>query len=182
MSKDLKKKNYIRFIYSIIDFFATESQLPFDVSSYIKNEARKDSKFVNSKVSKFISKNRKKKSNNRLFLTLSFNGKGTIDDGRLILQLITHEMIDKFLTSSSIDILYNIDPYASIEVISSREIFSMTDYIIILFNVSNCSSIECIISADNITSKLIERDEEGDVLEYHSKLNKNIKLFNENLK
>lgn len=183
MSKKQNKISYTRFVYSIIDFFGSESKIPFDVSSYIKNQDSEECQFARSKISRFIQRNRKRESNNRLFLTITLNSNtGIVAEGRKILQFMTEELLDKFLNSSCIETLYKIDSSAFIEVFSSREMSSMTDYIIIIFNVSKCSSIECIISTNDITSKLIEKDEDGDVLEFHSTLYRNIQMFKQNLK
>lgn len=182
MAKDLKKVTYTRFAYAIIDFFSQRSSLPFDVSSYVKNDSVQECKFARSKISKFIQRNRNKESENRLFITISMNDMGTISDGRKNLRYVVDNILEDFLMSSCIEILHTIDPSASIEVISSKEKNSMTDYIIIIFNVASCSSIECIISTDSITSKLIERDENRDVVEFNSRLHKNLMLFKQNLK
>ena len=107
---------------------------------------------------------------------------GTKQDGREILRSITDELLDKFLDSSCIDVLKQIDENANIETFSTRNFHSLTDYVIIVFNVSNASSIECIISTDSITSKLIERDEDGEVVEFNSRLHKNLKSFKDHLK
>lgn len=171
------KVSYSRFVYSIIDFFLSKSSLSFDVSSYIKNDSCKECPFARSKISRFIHRNRKKQSSNRLFLTISLNDTGTMEEGRKIIHSMSNEFLNQFLKSSCVEILYEIDPSASIEVISS-----MTDYMIILFNVSTCSSIECIVSTDSLTSKLIERDSEGNPIEFHSILSQNLLAFKEYLK
>lgn len=182
MAKDSKRVTYTRFVYSIIDFFSQRSLLSFDVSSYVKNDSVQECSFTRSKISRFIQRNRNKESINRLFINISMNDNGTISEGRRNLRYVVDNLLEDLLMGSSIEILNAIDPSASIEVISSKERSSMTDYIIIIFNVANCSSIECIISTDSITSKLIERDEWGDVVEFNSRLNKNLMLFKQNLK
>ena len=181
MSKNLGKATYTRFVYSIINFFTTECKVSFDVSSYIKNEANQECQFANSRISKYIQRFRKRESNNRLFLTISLNDSGTKQRGRDIIRSIVDETVEQFLKGSCIEILKEIDKDAFVEVFSIRSKSSLTDYLIFIFNVSNCSSIECIISTDSITSKLIERDEEGDVVEYNSRLHFNLKSFKENL-
>ena len=109
------------------------------------------------------------------------NDTGTKQEGRDIIRSIVDEIVEKFLKSSCIETLKEIDKDAYVEVFSTKSKSSLTDYLIFIFNVSNCSSIECIISTDSITSKLIERDEDGDVVEYNSRLNLNLRSFKENL-
>lgn len=181
MSKKTCKNTYTRFVYSIIDFFANRCKLPFDVSSYIKNDENQKCQFAYLKISKYIQRYSKRESKNRLFLTISLNDTGTIRDGRIIIRSIVDELLEEFLKSSCIDILRQIDKTSFIEVFSSREKSSLTDYLIIVFNVSKCSSIECIISTDSVTSKLIERDDEGDVVEFNSRLHSNLRSFEKNL-
>ena len=181
MAKSSGKVTYTRFVYSIINFFTTEYKLSFDVSSYIKNEAIQECQFANLIISKYIQRSRKRESNNRLFLTISLNDTGTKQEGRDIIRSIIDETLEKFLESSCIETLKEIDKDAFVEVFSTKSKSSLTDYLIFIFNVSNGSSIECIISTDSITSKLIERDEDGDVVEYNSRLHLNLKCFKENL-
>ena len=83
-------------------------------------------------------------SNNRLFLTISLNDKGTKQEGRDIIRSIVDETLEKFLESSCIETLKEIDKDAFVEVFSTKSKSSLTDYLIFIFNVSNYSSIECI--------------------------------------
>lgn len=182
MSKNQNKITYTRFAYSVINYFSSELKMSFDISSYIKNSENEDCRLATSRIGKFIQRVRKYNSNNRLFLAISLNDKGTKQEGREIIQSVTDELLDDFINSSCIEILKQIDSNAKIETFSTRNIHSLTDYVIVVFNVSNESSIECIISADSITSKLIERDEDGEVVEFNSRLHKNLKSFKENLK
>lgn len=182
MARNSSKVTYTKFAYSIIDFFRSELQFDFDVSSYIKNDINQECKFANSRISKFIERYRKKKSKNRLFLTISLNDIGSKQEGRELIQLMVNELLDKFLKSSCIEILKQIDENAYVELFSTKNHSSLTDYIILIFNVSNCSSIECIVSTDSISSKLIERDDEGEVVEFNSKLYFNLNAFKKNLK
>ena len=181
MVQNSGKVTYTRFVYSIINFFTTECKLSFDVSSYIKNETNQECQFANSRISKYIQRFRKRESNNRLFLTISLNDTGTKQEGRDIIRSIVEETLEKFLESSCIETLKEIDKDAFVEVFSTKNKSSLTDYLIFIFNVSNCSSIECIISTDSITSKMIERDEDGDVVECNSRLHLNLRSFKENL-
>ncbi len=181
MAKNSGRITYTRFVYSIIDFFTAECQLSFDVSSYIQNVNKPDCQLANSRISKYIQRYRKRESKNRLFLTISLNDKGTKQQGREIIRSMVNELLEKFLNSSCIEILNQIDDSSFVEVFSTKSHSSMTDYLIFVFNVSECSSIECIISTDSITSKLIERDEDGDVVEFNSRLHLNLKSFKENL-
>lgn len=181
MAKNSGKITYTRFVYSIIDFLNSECQFSFDVSSYIKNEKNPECQFANSRISKFIYRYRARTANNRLFLTISMNDTGTKQEGREIISLIVNELLDKFLQSSCIETLKQIDESAFVEVFSSKNHSSLTDYLILIFNVSASSAIECIISTDSITSRLIERDEDGNVIEFNSKLHFNLRSFKENL-
>jgi len=182
MSKNPSKVTYTRFAYSVIEFFTSEISLSSDVSSYIQNIENEECRLATSRIGRFIQRNRTCESNNRLLLAISLNDMGTKQDGREILRSITDELLDKFLDSSCIDVLKQIDENANIETFSTRNFHSLTDYVIIVFNVSNASSIECIISTDSITSKLIERDEDGEVVEFNSRLHKNLKSFKDHLK
>lgn len=181
MSKSPSKVTYTRFAYSVIDFFTSEINLSSDVSSYIQNSENEECRLATSRIGRFIQRYRKCESKNRLLLAISLNDTGTKQEGREILRSITDELLDKFLNSSCIDVLKQIDENANIETFSTQNFHSLTDYVIVVFNVSNASSIECIISADSITSKLIERDEDGEVVEFNSRLHKNLKSFKDHL-
>ena len=87
MSKS-NKITYTRFVYSIINFFDTECQLPFDVSSYIQNDDNSNCRIANLKIVKFIELYRKRKSYNKLFLTISFKDEKNKQKGREIIRLV----------------------------------------------------------------------------------------------
>ncbi|MDO5555632.1 MAG: hypothetical protein Q4G09_02960 [Clostridia bacterium] len=181
MSKSTCKASYTRFVYSIIEFLSQECQYQFDISSYVKNDENLECNFSNLKVCKFIERNRKIKSSNRLFLAISLNDNATKQESRELIHNMTDNFLDKFLNGSNIEILRQIDASAMIESFSVRNHSTLTDYLIIVFNVSNCSSIECIISTNSITSRLIEKDETGGVVEYNARLHKNLLSFKKNL-
>ena len=74
-----------------------------------------------------------------------------------------------------------IEPDAKVQVLSTHNRSSLTDYVIAIFYVSEDSSIECVISTDTITSKLIERGEDGEAVEFNTVLHSNLKSFKSNL-
>ena len=135
MAKNSGKVTYTRFVYSIINFFSTECKLSFDVSSYIKNEANHECQFANSRICKYIQRCRARESNNRLFLTISLNDTGTKQEGRDIIRSIVDEIVEKFLKSSCIETLKEIDKDAYVEVFSTKSKSSLTDYLIFIFYV-----------------------------------------------
>lgn len=181
MPKNSKKSMLKRFVYSIISFFAEESELPFDVGSYVINQDNVNCKFANLKIVRFIDRNRKRLSKNRIFLTISLNDNGTIDEGRGLIQSFVNECLEKFFTSVSMEILGQIDEKSFVEFFCANNYHSLTDYLVIIFYISGDSSIELIVSTDSITSKLIEKDEEGEAEEYNSKLYSNLISFEKNL-
>lgn len=176
------KLTYTRFVYSVIDFLTRESALNFDVSSYITNDSNNECEFARTRICRFIQRCRKNESKNRFFITISLNHNGTRQEGREIIQKMVDELYERFLNSSCMEILKQIDDKADVEMLCTKNHTSLTDYFILLVNVSNESSIEFIIPTDSITQKLIERDENGEAVEYNSKLNKNLRIFKENLR
>ena len=178
MGKKAAKATYTRFIYSIIDFFATKTDLCFDVSTYVENREALSSRFMKLKINNFIERNKSSSTSNRYIIALSFNDEKLDCKGRELLKKIADIVNDEFLDSKCIEILKAIEPDTKIQVLS---VHNLTDYVIVVFYVSEDSSIECVISTDTITSKLIERGEDGEAVEFNTVLHSNLKSFKSNL-
>lgn len=181
MGKKATKATYTRFIYSIIDFFATKTDLCFDVSTYVENCEALSSRFMKLKINNFIERNKSSSTSNRYIIALSFNDEKLDCKGRELLKKIADVVNYEFLDSKCIEILKAIEPDAKVQVLSTHNRSSLTDYVIAIFYVSEDSSIECVISTDTITSKLIERGEDGEAVEFNTVLHSNLKSFKSNL-
>lgn len=184
MSSNEIRVTFSRFVYSIIDFFSSNIEYNFEVSSYLTNEENaenKDNIFLNRKICKFISRNNMKLSKSRFFLIISIDDMNlcNIEKSHKILKDILYTIDTKFYTCNILDYLECLNPDCTFKVLSKHTNNTLDDYILIIFNFPNHTSFEVIISTQKLSKKILERDEFGDVLEYHSKLNKNIKCFEE---
>lgn len=180
MSKQEKKVNFKRFIYSLIDYVAkiSPNKLNFDVSSYVYNEDFRKSPFARSKISYSIKRHCKEKMfDNRFFLTMSFNDNCDRETAIKLLKEFTIEFKKGLLNGYCTRTLEDMGMREFTETIIEED-----NFFAIVFNVTNNSTIEFIISTDTITSKLIQRDSENAVVEYNNSIYQNLKSFHKNIK
>lgn len=180
MQKNGKKISFKRFVYSIIDYVAYMSinNLNFDVSCYVYNEDCRKSQFARSKISSCIKRHfNNKMFDNRLFLTMSFNDNTDRKSANEFLKMFATEFKKRFYNSSCSQTLKDMGMEdCTVTFIEENNFFA------IVFDVTYNSTIEVIISTDTITSKLIQRDSDNDVIDYNYPLYQNLKSFQKNVK
>lgn len=180
MQKEEKKVSFKRFVYSLIEYVAyiSPNDLTFDVSSYVYNEDCRKSAFARSKISRCIKRHCKEKIfDNRFFLTMSFNDNSDRNTAIELLKNFSIEFKNGFANSQCFLTLKNMGLGECTKTIIEED-----NFFAIVFDVSNNSTIECIISTDTITSKLIQRDNENDVIEYNYSLHQNLQSFHKHIK
>lgn len=185
--KEIKKATCKRLMYSIINYLAKLIEYEFDVSSYLLNQHVddiRDVKFFNRRISKFIVRNNSNKSDNRLCLAISIQDSGfkDISQSHNLLNELLQVIKRDFWQSEILDILESYDPDTKVKIFFRKNPATLIDYIIIIFNIPYNSSIEIIISTQKLSKKIIQRDEEGEVIDYNNKLYNDIKMFEQGRK
>ena len=179
-----KKVTTTRLVFTMIEYFIKLITCDVDISSYLINEVCGKAEFIGSKLFDFITKNSKNKSTNRLFIAIS------IDDDRLktvaecknLLYIVLDNFEKSFWEDDILNMIEAYEPETIIKLFSKSKYPQIVNHIILVFNIPGDSSIEFIISTNKLSKNLIERDEDGDVVEYHAKLNRNIHYFDEKRK
>ena len=175
-----KKVSFKRFIYSLIDYmvYLNLNNLDFDVGSYVCNEECRKTQFARTKIICEIKRSCKDINfDNRFFLTMSIKDNSNSNVAIEMLKQLGIKFKKNFSSSNCMNILKEIGLIECTKIFVERN-----NFFAIIFQISNNSTIECIISADSITSKLIPRDEDDEVIEYHYPINQNLKSFTRNIK
>lgn len=189
MTKPKKKQKATckHLMYSIIEYFAGLIEYEFDVSSYLLNKNKNDLsdiEFSRRNITNFIARNNNNKSDNRLCLVISINDKNLkdIEQSHNLLKELFKKIKKDFWQSEIFDILENYDPEAIVKMLSTENHTTLVDYIIIVFNLPKDSSVEIILSTNRLSKKNIRRDEDGEPIDYNSKLYTDINKFEEERK
>lgn len=176
-----------RLMYSIIEYLANLIECPFDISSYLISQNMddiSDVKFSNRKINKWIARNNSSKPDNRLCLVISVDDErfNDISQSHRILEQLLKKFKESFWQSKILDVLENYESQAIIKILSRENYTTLVDYIIIIFNLPNNSSIETVISTNRLSKKNIRRDENGEVIDYNTKLYSDIRKFEQERK
>lgn len=180
MQKEEKRVSFKRLIYSLIDYVAHMSlnNLNFDVSSYVYNTDCRNSPFARSKISCRIKRHfQEKMFDNRFFITMSFNDNTDRKTANKFLKKFATEFKNGFPNSSCNKALMDMG-FVDCKITFVEE----DNFFAVVFDITDNSTIECIISTDTITSKLIQRDSENDVVDYNYPIHQNLKSFQKNIK
>lgn len=180
MPKEEKRVSFKRFIYSLIDYVAqmSVSNLNFDVSSYVYNADCRNSPFARSKISCSLKRHfQEKLFDNRLFITMSFNDNTDKKEANKFLKKFAIEFKKGFPNSSCNKTLMDMG-FEDCKITFIEE----DNFFAVVFDITSNSTIEYIISTDTITSKLIQRDNENDVVDYNYPIYQNLKSFQKNIK
>lgn len=180
-----KKVSTRRFVYEMMDFFTNVLKSNFEVSCYVSNKEvtnKSDLNFAKRKICRII-KNDLTKTNNRLFLAISITDTKLWSrvKSRELLQELAKDIKEKFWQSEVLDLIEAYEGETKIKIVSINNHELFFDYIAVLFILPDNSSIEFIISTDSLT-KIIERDDDGEIVNYNKKLSTNIILFEEQRK
>lgn len=179
MPKEEKKVSFKRLIYSLIDYVAyiSVNNLNFDVSSYVYNADCRSSPFARSKISCRLKRHfQEKLFDNRFFITMSFNDNTDRKAASKILEKFAVEFKNGFNNSNCKKVLMDMGVEdCKIAFVEEHNFFA------VIFDITDNSTIECIISTDTITSKLIQRDSENDVVDYNQTIYQNLKSFQKNI-
>lgn len=140
-----------------------------------------DIKFANKKISKFINRNNKDYDINRLCVVISINDKNVkkINESHYILQDFLRKIQDSFWQSEIVYILEKYEPETKIKFLSKENHTTLVDYGIMIFNLPNHSAIEFLITTNSLSKNVIQREEDGETINYHSKLYADVKQFEE---
>ena len=181
----VQKATCKRLMYSMIEYLANLIECPFDISSYLINQNMddiSDVKFSNRKINKWIARNNSSKPDNRLCLVISVDDErfNDISQSHSILEQLLKKFKESFWQSKILDILENYELQATIKILSKENHTTLVNYIIIIFNLPNNSSIEIVISTNRLSKKNIRRDENGEVIDY--KLYSDIRKFEQERK
>lgn len=164
-----------RFIFSIIDFIENNVNVNTVISSYVINNNSinaSDNTFATNNICDFILEHNKSIINdNRIFLVV------LLDLKRPLLQQILCQLDKSFLDSDIIKLLSSYEPNSKVNVISNSTCKELKNFMVIVFNLPNKSSIEVVISSIKLKSNLLDVDLNGNIVEYHKKLHENIRLF-----
>lgn len=183
----VQKATCKRLMYSMIEYLANLIECPFDISSYLINQNMddiSDVKFSNRKINKWIARNNSSKPDNRLCLVISVDDErfNDISQSHSILEQLLKKFKESFWQSKILDVLENYESQATIKILSRENHTTLVDYIIIIFNLPNNSSIETVISTNRLSKKNIRRDENGEVIDYNTKLYSDIRKFEQERK
>ena len=173
-----------RLVYNFLDYFNSLMQTEYDISSYYINANSTSINFIGRKLQNYIAQHSKKNATNKLFITLSINdskSKSMKDSKRLLTEVLKN-FNRSFWNSNILDMLEQYEPDATIKIFSKDHYYPIQNYLIVIINLPKDLSIEFIISTNTMSRRLIEKDESGIPIEYHSSLFKNIKLFDEERK
>lgn len=177
-----KKVTCRRLIYSIIYYLEDNLNYKIELSSYLfnSNTEHKEMKYVINQMSKYLAKKNNWISDNRLILTISIDDITLIkkQEESEILKKIFKNIRENFFQSNLLDLLESYEPETRIKIFTKNYQTTETiEYIIIIFNLPNKSSIEFVISTNRLGKKLLEKYEDGKVINYQKKLSENIVNF-----
>lgn len=173
-----------RLVYSFLDYFNNLMQTEYDISSYYINANSTSINFIGSKLQNYIAQHSKKNATNKLFITLSINDSksNSMRDSKRLLNEVLEKFNSSFWNSNILDMLELYEPDATIKIFSKDHYYPIQNYLIVIVNLPQNLSIEIVVSTNKMSKRLIEKDESGIPIEYHSSLAKNIKLFDEERK
>jgi len=180
--KNFSSVTCVRLIYSFINYLGNTIPYDFDISSYWYNKNSNntsDVNFINTNLSKLIFQNSKFILKNRLFLVISINDLklNSISKSQKLLKGVFENIEKTFWQSDLLDLLELYEPETKIKFITKNIGNKFENNIVILLCLPDYSTIEIIISTHNLNSNIIERDNDGDVIEYNGKLHFNIANF-----
>jgi len=172
MPNECKSASYTKLIYTIIEDVAELFNAQFDVSSYVSNQFHKDL-FSRSKISCLLKRKNSFQSLNRLFLTICFDD----STNPISIDEISKTFQSNWRKSTTLQQLNLLGIDFLVEFFSKEQSKKLFNFFAFIINVNGKSSIECIFSLQSLTQKLIARDQEGEIIDFHTPLYQNINKF-----